>query len=1443
MDFLATLQKNLKFATNPDDEEKKKKLSPGQQVFSGLSEPSPFLSTLTKNLPKVPTLSTAKLTDKKPTSPTLQKASRFAYDAVVGYPVRAAIQVALSLAPKKVKENIGSINPDEDFGNFIGGLIPSGLNNQREITPFQKETPELASSLEGAYGKAAMPIAFGATIGSSLLDLIPFGTATKRGAVKLAEAGIEEAPKLFKKFFPKLEKELIQYPNLYEDVIENLGKNKDMQVSENIIKKVSEQLKNTETAKVADRVTELSRKAVENPLTPSEVDELSGLLNIGTKADEVVEQGFPTVQNRTSGEQFAIVKEGDDTSLIKSLKTNEELTVRNADLEAKFTRAIDDTGEQISKELQPLVDEARKFKNADEFINSKDIDNNLLKVYDELYANKSSGLKAITEGEGVGGSIARRAPGDISTVGGSNLKGIVKFINENPKGFTLSLNGEPVTKGFVVSPYKGRETIVDVVDAKSMESFLSKNMDLLKLEGNYFGGWKNPKDGKFYLDVSIVKDNLDEAFHVAGKNNQIGIYDIKGDKTVYTADILKSQLKDLWSKGQVPTPLKMGDTGPVTVEKAKEYSKLRQGLANVWTKVVEKIQNNINRIEKVVKNPDAVVTESSNPVLSRILYSGRLQAKIETTQKQVTKVVEDMVEKAKTSHIPYQKLKDDVNDYMHALHTPERNAVLGDGAAGMTDQQALEIMEKLKLKPYYEEIKKAADELLDINKQTLDILYAEGRSEGVIEKKLYDTLRERYKNHVPLNRVFDEQSDIGQILTSRGFDVRGPGLRKAKGSAREVDDIMGNITTNLMSAQQRVEKNIVDNATYDFVKANPDLDIGKIITNPGSLSDPLLLSLKRNGKDAYVKFNDLALAGQFKGVGDESLPPMLNFIGAFTRLYSSLSTRFNPEFFLSNKFRDIQESMIYASSETKLGAKGAAGVLGKEARLQNEKAILDFMAGKDTKGAQLYKEMIDEGGTTGGLALSTKKDIKADIKHIEKLAQSKPRQALEGIVNSIDKLNEIFENSTRLSVYRQAKEMGLSNKEAARMAKESTVNFNRKGQWGSVINSLYMFSNASIQGSAKMLKAMKNPKVLGGVMAITGSTVFATNKFNDSQDPQWRDKINKFDRTSNLVVVLQGGNENEFKYITIPVSYAIKPIKVAFDGAYDLMTGHEKATVPNVLEKTVAAIADSYNPVGGTSLGSALTPTIADIPAEIGLNKKWTGSKIRPDADPDLPDSRSYFDSLKDTAVGRFSVDMTKKLSDNNIAEISPANMAYAITQYSGGAGKFISKTINTISDAVGDEPVKLDEVPFVSRFYKKIEGDELDSIQANSSSDSKLIKEIRGEGSKQNFDSRQEIKNLIKDIQSMKTPEEKERALAGMDAETLKKFTEEIQKQSKDFNQKQYESLQISNGERARFIMQKVKSLNTVEEKTALIDDLVTRGILTKDVIQQLAILGQSPN
>jgi len=1179
-------------------------------------------------------------------------------------------------------------------------------------------------------------------------------------------------------------------------------------------------MKNTDNVKSYERLTALG---VEKELAK----ESSQLLNVAKTKKEV-----DTILRDTAAKQLQSVE-------VKALSRVEELTNKQKGI------SIAEDGSKIKVAPKLLI--------ADELDELKFLKENIKKPENIILANRAAEL-----GDDAGAVIKRGADdlGNDNRLFNEIKKYDTpeKFLNKvNPLEFKDEL--KQVTEEAFTDLKRAIKNEFGVsLSSKEVSQILKDSTPILK---KYPQLEKPLKDGEIKkISRDIFNSRLKKLYNEVKKGNISQVNETKAlDKargavepitinrtTSGTVSNIKdakgSSLYNSKGKGSNLTP---GSAKPANPKSLTAYNRGRKAISDKWDNIVESVQNNANRIEKIVDNPNAVVDEKSNPALSRILYSGRLQSRIEDTVKEVKSIIDEAVGKAKTANIKYDEFKGEVNEYLHSLHAPERNAQLGSGAAGMTDNEAKSIMERLKKSPHYKDIKETSDKLLKLNKETLDILYADGRSEGLITKEVYDNLRSIYKNHVPLNRIFEETENISSVLNSRGFDVRGSGLRKAKGSGRAVDDIVSNITSNAMSATQRAEKNIVDNATYDFIKNNPDMNFARILKPSESATvsslDSTILQLRREGKDAFIKFEDPVIASQFKGNGLSNMPKELNFIGAFTRFYSSLMTRFSPEFFISNKFRDIQEALIYSASESKLGAKGTIGILSKEIRLQNEKAIIEFMAGKDTKGARLYKEMVSEGGTTGGLALSTRKGVASDIESIEKLAQSKPRRALQGVIGTVDKLNEVFENSTRLSVYRQAREMGVSKMESARLAKESTVNFNRTGnaKW---INSMYMFANASIQGSAKMIKAMKNPKVLAGVAGTVGTSVFTINKMNDNVDPDWKEKVNKWDRNSNMVIVLRGGDKDKFKYVTIPVSYAIKPFKVAFDGAYDLMQGREDVDIKDVLSETTASIIDGYNPLGGTSLGASLTPTIADVPREIGLNQKWTGSKIRPDYDPDLPASRQYWDSINDSTLGRFSTKMTRMLSDNHIAEISPANMQYAIEQYGGGVGKFSSKTMTGISQIVGDEDIKVDELPFVSRFYKQIEGDQLESAQTKGSKDYELIKDIKQQGAAKSFDRKQELEQKIKAINKLETVPEKVQMLKDIaieneqDAEDIISM---IKDDKKDFNQKQYESLQIKNGERAKFIVDKMDSFKTDEEKKEFLKDLAVRKILTEDVLQQI--------
>ena len=87
---------------------------------------------------------------------------------------RAILSTALTIAPEKVRESIGEIKPEEEFGK-IGKV----LLGERPIKPIETEIAETELALKPKLGEAALPAAFAIGFGGTLLDLaLPGGKAS-----------------------------------------------------------------------------------------------------------------------------------------------------------------------------------------------------------------------------------------------------------------------------------------------------------------------------------------------------------------------------------------------------------------------------------------------------------------------------------------------------------------------------------------------------------------------------------------------------------------------------------------------------------------------------------------------------------------------------------------------------------------------------------------------------------------------------------------------------------------------------------------------------------------------------------------------------------------------------------------------------------------------------------------------------------------------------------------------------------------------------------------------------------------------------------------------------------------------------------------------------------------------------------------------------------------
>jgi len=883
-----------------------------------------------------------------------------------------------------------------------------------------------------------------------------------------------------------------------------------------------------------------------------------------------------------------------------------------------------------------------------------------------------------------------------------------------------------------------------------------------------------------------------------------------------------------------PTELNAGNLGL--------YKNFKKSASDSWLKVREFIQDDMIRVRRLLEDPNVKVSEATNIYEKEVVYHGRVASRLEEAKNIVTKVDKDVVATAKRLGVDDISIQNDINRYLWSKHAPERNLALGDGAAGITTSEAKAISAELKALPHYEDIVRLSNDIANLNSKTLDVL----KESGVIGSDLYVLLRTKYKNHVPLQRVFEETENIREVMTGRGFDVRGTGIIKARGSKREVADIVTNVVSNYEQAIIRAEKNIVDNSTLKFVRENKvalkgvieeikpraigQTFEGKILTE--RITDPSVLALRESGKAIYLKIYDKHLAAALKGVSRHKVEGLLRFVKTVTRFYSSLATRFNPEFAFPNKVRDLQEVMVYLSAKKDVGFKSAAKVLKRDAG--SLKDILDNIRGVDSDGAKLYRQMVADGGTTGGLGLSTRMQVELDITKIRELNRSNPKKAAEQILKKVNDWNTLFEDSTRLSVYKEGLDRGLTRQRSAVLAKEASVNFNKFGTAGPVINSLYMFANASIQGSAKMLGAMKNPKVAATVTLAVGTATFGVNQWNDSVDPNWREKVSKWDRMNGLPIVLP--TSDGIRYFVIPVSWGIKPIKVMMDAAYDTMAGEGDSLMGN-MGTIVASVVEGYNPVGGSDIVSAAVPSILDLPVEMARNKAWYGNKIKPDWDLNAPASIQYYDSLEETAIGRASIAMTGELSGAGI-EISPEDVDYAYKQLVGGAGRFVSKTLNTLTSIGKGEVPEAREIPFVSRFLRERTEEEVGSGSAKAED----VRKVLQDQSRTRFEQSQEAEDIYDELKKIDKEEAKKRFdVLIKEKPTIAQKINQIIKEEQlglTYIDRLILQLGVENGERAKFIFSELNKLKTKEAKKKYYQDLIDKRIISKRVGDQINYL-----
>ncbi|EPI4882029.1 LPD38 domain-containing protein [Salmonella enterica subsp. enterica serovar Newport] len=816
---------------------------------------------------------------------------------------------------------------------------------------------------------------------------------------------------------------------------------------------------------------------------------------------------------------------------------------------------------------------------------------------------------------------------------------------------------------------------------------------------------------------------------------------------------------------------------PDDIRKGPYYSRSRSALSPEETlavRFVRRVQDKFQVLKAVqdnIRKSGGKLDDSNNAYLAEELFHGKAENDLNAMTERYVKPLAKLLAEY---DIPQSAL----DEYLYARHAPERNLHIAkinpkmpDGGSGMTNTEAAGIMDRIRRsgkQAQYDRLAGIVDDMLARRRELI-------KTAGLEKEGVVDAWQNAYKHYVPLK---GQDADGALPRTGRGYVVSGKESKMAMGRNSKAQSPSTQAIQDLTESLIRNRKNEVGNAFLKLVQDNPDKGYWQVFTDdkPDTTrrivekNDPVtgetirqveempvamaLMSdryfpTKKDGKTYYIKLHDDRLAKAMKNMGPETTGTVLRAFGSINRFLSSVNTMYNPSFLVTNFGRDLQTAImsIYGeqgrSDGLLVGKKMSALSVVRDSGIAM-KAVYDSLRGTQRGGKagewqKLWKEFVEDGAKTGWFRIN---DLEGRMKEMDRLVaqakggwQGKSIQTWHAFFKLVEDGNNAVENALRLSAYKHGRDAGMSRQQAASLAKNLTVNFNRRGELGTVLNSLYMFANASIQGTANMIRALgrldgegpllqrlrwsnlnRTQKLSLAAMGA-GYLLASLNRAGAGQDDDgvnWYDKVPDYVKEHNLVIMksLFGGRQGEYWTFPLPYGYnmfyllggtiegvgsgGIKPVKAAGNiiggalGAFNPLGSEDSETLSGTLLKN-------------------LSPTLPRPFIDYVMNENFMGTQIRrqnapwgtPKPDSTLgrrstPEVYKSFANWLNTATGGSQY-------RSGAVDINPDSMKYWIDYISGGTGRFIGQTVDAAAKTYNGIDIPAQQVPFLGKLSGQV--------------------------------------------------------------------------------------------------------------------------------------------
>ena len=847
-----------------------------------------------------------------------------------------------------------------------------------------------------------------------------------------------------------------------------------------------------------------------------------------------------------------------------------------------------------------------------------------------------------------------------------------------------------------------------------------------------------------------------------------------------------------------------------------------------------------------LRNKDGKLKVKSDEMdyyMNRRLADATIDARVDELGEIIKKDSAFLLNKSDKLGLDSSELSKKVNDYLHAKHAIAYNAAhkkkfKKDGAAGITTEKAQDIVNEFEGSGLAKQLDVVIESRRDLSRRILDTL----KEGGLVDDKLYKKLRNDFPDYVPLNRIMesdDADAIRSAIIGSNSrYETKGRGVFKAVGSSRAAADINQNIVDNLAGAIRRAEVNKANQSFLNLVRANKkqSADIGIKEYTPKNKfdipKDRTALTVFENGEKKYITFTDSKLADTFKGADKKQLPALLQATYTVNRTLGGLYTRYSPEFWIPNKFRDISEAIVNNANNMRLSdAIKVADPRRSMNVIQKKLRGIGSSSPEEQRLFDLYDQFKKDGGSTGGLGLSTIKDLEKQLNDLQEELRSPTRSKIKKFSKFINALNEVIEDSTRFDTYMAGLNSGMTSKQAAFAARNSSFDPRQRGKETDVLAALFLFANPAIQGGKNFIRSMSNKKVLGAVAGSLISTTYLLDTYNSSIDENYREKIPKW-KLDKHITILRGKNEDgSLDYFSIPIGYSMVPFKMIADYTQKVALGGKEVDAIKDSTELASAFVNSYNPMGGS-----LVPTVLRPMTELSSNEDGLGRDIRPSwlENKNISATEQIFPWTADTQGGELALSLAEQLGDMGY-EVSPENLLYLYQNYTGGPGQTVKRLFDLTSKLWNNERVSSNDIPMVRRFYGKTYTDTFEKRTG----DRAIIENLEKQ---ENTDSAKASRIAFKIIKRYDEAPEANKQIVLQDllsqpeanAAVQRRVQNKLEDRAKGLTSVDRQAKNLTVVKRAEYFKNKIDSL-TPEKIQPYISEMIEKRVLTPKVIETI--------